>query len=141
MNVIKPAQTGEKLRWRSAVLIVGSLVIIAALFPSLANQGGVVRTDSEREFLSLNPASIPFRSDFTLGFQASPLVRRFSEANLVMDSAGGVTLRQSIGLEFGLRSWSMVGLVAGILLFAGALLAGTRGKAVADSEAILDKWQ
>lgn len=122
--------TERKSVWRSVTRTVGILAVIAALFPSVGYQGGTVRTDAEREFLTRNPEAKPFRLDYTLGCQSSPLIRRFSEATLYEDGAAGVALRLSNGMTLGLLSWSMAGLAAGILL----LWATRTGRVVGDQE-------
>jgi hypothetical protein len=102
--------------WRPAARTLGLLAVLSALLPSGVYQGGVVRTEAEREFLVRNPDALPFRSDYTLGWQNSPLVRWFSEATLTVDPAAGVAVRRSSGLNVDLLSWSMSGLVAGGVL-------------------------
>jgi hypothetical protein len=102
--------------WRAVVRTVGVLAVVSAFLPSGVYRSGDVRNEAEREFLVRNPDALPFRSDYTLGWKNSPLVRWFSEATLTADPTG-VTAHRSSGLNVDLLSWSMVGLVVGILLF------------------------
>lgn len=109
-------QAEMRFEWRPAARTLGILAVVSAFLPSASYRGGDVRTEAEREFLVRNPDAMPFRSDYTLGWQNSPLVRRFSEATLTVDPAGGVTVSRSSVLNVDLLSWSMAGLVAGVVL-------------------------
>lgn len=114
------SSTPDRLRaatlWRSAIRGCGMVGVLLAFLPSAVYQGGVVRTEAERAFVLQNPDAQPFRSDFTLGWPSSPLIRRFSEATLIADGGAGVTLRRTNGVHFDLLSWSMASLAVGVLL-------------------------
>ena len=133
-------QTEPESLWRFAARTVGALAVIAALFPSVVHQGGTVRTDIERDFLRRNPETMPFRSDYTLGCQSSPLIHGFSEATLVTDEAASVSLRRSNGLKFGLLSWSMAGLASGVLLLWAARKGNDRAGGSKDGEPAPPAW-
>jgi hypothetical protein len=127
--------------WRPVARTLGILAAVAAVLPSGVYQGGAVRTEAEREFLARNPDAMPFRSDYTLGWQSSPLVRRFSEATLTVDGAAGVTVRRSSGLNIDLLSWSMASLTVGILLLWAARTgrAGAGGSPDAEPGSVLSR--
>lgn len=109
-------QTTRRSAWIPTVRAIGILAVVSAFLPSFIYRGGDVRTEAEREFLVRNPDAMPFRSDFTLGWQNSPLVRRFSEATLTVDPTSGMNVRRSSGLNVELLSWSMAGLLAGAVI-------------------------
>jgi hypothetical protein len=107
---------GRASAWRAAVRTVGILAMLSAALPSVVTRGGEVRGEAEREFLVRHSDAMPLRSDYTLGWPSSPLIRWFSETGLTTAPAGGVSVRRSRGFEFDLLSWSAASLAAGGLL-------------------------
>jgi hypothetical protein len=111
-----PEPAGRALGLRRVVRTAGILAMLSAALPSMVTQGGAVVGEAEREFLVRHPDAMPLRSDYTLGWQSSPLVRWFSETRLTAAPAGGISVQRFSGFEVDLLSWSAACLALGSLL-------------------------
>jgi hypothetical protein len=138
MGSSSPNQTHGVSIWRYAARTVGILAVIAGFFPSGFYQGGAVRNEAERDYLNRNSETMPFRAEYSLGFQSSPLIHGYSEATLVTDEATKVSLQRSSGLRFNLISWSMFGIVSGVVLLWTAGTGRGRAGGIKDGDAITD---
>ena len=102
--------------WRGLLRTLAVLLVAAGLLPSLRHEGGSVRTAEERDHVIAHPDSAPSRTDFTLGWPASPSFRYFRETTLSVKD-GNIHVSQSGGGIIGWLTWSMVSIVAGVVLF------------------------
>lgn len=115
MGSVVPDQGEGGFAWRPAVRTVGILAVVSALRPSHAYRVRDIRTVAELDLVVSNPEFMPSRSEYTLGWPNSPLLRHFSEATLTVDPPG-VDFRRSSDLTVEALSWSMAVLVAGVVL-------------------------
>ena len=103
--------------WRVLLRVVAALLLVFGLAPSLQYEGGTIRTAEERDYVIAHPDAQPTRTDFTLGWRSSPVLRYFRESTLSVEKDGTVRGGRSEGMLIGWLTWSMVSIVAGCVLF------------------------
>lgn len=107
------------MTWNRNARLIGIAAIAFGLLPSWKYEGGAVRTVAQRDFLLAHADAMPGRSDFTLGWSASPMVRWVRVSSLAEDR-GNVTVERSAGVELGWLTWSSAALVLGAALLVAA---------------------